>query len=137
MKLTKQAALGALSLTMIGVGIDHFVNPLPFERIVPAWLPSPHTLVLFSGFFEVCGGIGVLVPRTRCLAAWGLIALYVAVFPANINMAIHHIQLNPADTLPIWAMWAGLPFQGLFIAWAYWVTRETAQADAANGPPHS
>ncbi len=111
---------------MIGVGIDHFVNPTPFERIVPDWLPAPHALVIVSGFFEVLGGVGVLVPKTRRLAAWGLVALYVAVFPANINMAIHHLQLTPDGTLPVWAMWARLPFQFLFIAWAYAFTREPA-----------
>ena len=109
---------------MIAVGVTHFVNPEPFERIVPTWLPWPHVLVLVSGFFEVLGGIGVLVPKTRRSAAWGLVALYVAVFPANVNMALNHIQLSPTDTLPVWAMWARLPFQALFIAWAHWFTRD-------------
>jgi uncharacterized membrane protein len=119
----KRVALVLLGVAMIGVGVDHFVNPEPFERIVPAWLPAPHALVLISGFFEVMGGVGVLIPQTRRWAAWGLVALYVAVFPANLNMALNHIQLAPTDTLPVWAMWARLPFQALFIAWAYWFTR--------------
>jgi uncharacterized membrane protein len=124
MTRTKRAALVLLGVLMMGVGVDHFLNPTPFERIVPSWLPSPAMLVAVSGVFEVLGGVGVLVPRTRRFAAWGLVALYVAVFPANVNMAIHHIQLSPTDALPVWAMWARLPFQALFIAWAYWFTRD-------------
>ena len=118
----KPLALVLLGLSMIAIGVDHFLNPEPFVRIVPSWLPAPATLVLVSGFFEMLGGVGVLVPITRRFAAWGLIALYVAVFPANVNMAIHHIQLSDNGTLPVWAMWARLPFQALFIAWAYWFT---------------
>jgi len=121
---TRRAALGVLAAAMIAVGVTHFVNPAPFERIVPAWLPWPHPLVLVSGLFEVLGGIGVLVPKTRRFAAWGLVALYIAVFPANVNMALNHIQLSPTDALPVWAMWARLPLQALFIAWAWWFTRE-------------
>jgi uncharacterized membrane protein len=119
----KRAFRILVALAMIGVGIDHFANPAPFDRIVPPWLPAPHVLVLVSGFFEILGGVGLLVPRVRRMAAWGLVALYIAVFPANIHMAIHHVQLTPDGTLPIWAMWARLPFQALFIAGAYWLTR--------------
>jgi uncharacterized membrane protein len=111
---------------MIAIGVDHFANPAPFVRIVPAYLPYPAALVAISGFFEVLGGIGVLIPWTRRAAAWGLIALYVAVFPANINMAMNHVQLTPDGALPVWAMWARLPFQALFIACAAWLTRDGA-----------
>jgi uncharacterized membrane protein len=132
MTRTKRTALVLLGVIMIAVGLDHFLNPTPFERIVPRWLPSPAVLVAVSGFFEVLGGVGLLVPRTRRFAAWGLVALYVAVFPANVNMAVHQIQLAPTDTFPVWAMWARLPFQAVFIAWAYWLTRDDgAQAGAS------
>ncbi len=129
MPVTKRAALLLLGVAMMAVGIDHFVNPTPFERIVPSYLPAPHALVLISGLFEFLGGAGVLVPRTRRFAAWGLVALYVAVFPANVNMTIHHIQLEPGGTLPVWAMWLRLPFQALFIAWAYWFTPPPPSVD--------
>ena len=108
---------------MVGVGILHFVNPDPFVRIVPAALPAPLLLVYVSGVCEILGGLGLLVPKVRLYAAWGLIALYVAVFPANINMAIHHIQLNPEHSMPEWISWARLPFQVLFIALAYWLRK--------------
>lgn len=113
-----------LALAMIGVGIDHFVNPAPFVRIVPAWLPAPEFLVYLSGVCEAGLGALLLVPRTRALAGLGLVALYVAVFPANINMAVNHIDLDPLHPIPAWAAWARLPFQALFIAWALWVRKE-------------
>ncbi len=115
--------LVVMALAMVGVGILHFVQPEPFVRIMPAWLPAHLELVYISGAFEILGGLGLLVPRTRRLAAWGLIALFVAVFPANINMAIHEIQLDPADPMPVWAMWARLPLQAVLIGWAWWVGR--------------
>ncbi len=108
---------------MIGVGITHFTNPDPFVRIVPALLPAPLLLVYVSGVFEILGGLGLLIPRVRLYAAWGLIALYVAVFPANINMALNHIQLDPAHPIPEWAAWGRLPFQFLFIGAAYWLRK--------------
>lgn len=111
------------AIAMIGVGLLHFVSPEPFVKIVPAALPAPLALVYLSGFFEILGGAGLLVPRVRFWAAWGLIALYVAVFPANINMAVNHIQLDPANPIPEWAAWGRLPFQALFIGVAFWLRK--------------
>jgi len=118
----KLVALWVLALAMIAIGVLHFVQPKPFVRIVPKFLPAPLALVYVSGFFEIAGGVGLLVPATRVAAAWGLIALYIAVFPANIYMLTHNISLNPKKPIPRWALWARLPFQFLFIAWAYWFT---------------
>lgn len=109
---------------MTAIGVLHFVNPEPFIKIVPAFLPAARALVLVSGFFEIAGGVGLLVPRTRRWASYGLIALYLAVFPANVNMAVNHIQIG-ASPMPVWAMWMRLPFQVLFIAWAWWVGRDS------------
>ncbi len=122
MPLVKTVALWALAIFMVGVGVLHFVQPRPFERIVPKYLPAPRALVYISGFFEILGGLGLLIPATRMYAAWGLIALYIAVFPANIYMLTHDISLNPKKPIPRWALWARLPIQLLFIAWAYWFT---------------
>ena len=108
---------------MIAIGVLHFARPKPFVRIVPKFLPAPLALVYISGFFEILGGVGLLVPGTRTWAAWGLVALYVAVFPANIYMLTHNISLNPKKPIPRWALWLRLPFQFLFIAWAYWFTQ--------------
>lgn len=123
MKVIKRALLLLLAMLMVGVGIAHFQNPQPFTQMVPAMLPAPEALVFISGAFEVMGGVGLLVPHTRRHAAWGLILLFVAVFPANINMAVNEITPTGADPIPVWVLWARLPFQIVFIAWAHWYTR--------------
>jgi uncharacterized membrane protein len=107
---------------MILAGVMHFVAPKGFIRIVPRWLPAPAALVAVSGIFEVLGGVGLLVPATQRLAAWGLIALYVAVFPANVNMAVNRIPLGRRP-MATWMLWARLPLQLVLIAWAWWFTR--------------
>jgi uncharacterized membrane protein len=124
-----------LAVAMIGVGILHFVNPDPFVKIVPSALPAPLTLVYVSGFFEVLGGAGLLVPRVRRAAAWGLVALYVAVFPANVNMAVHHISFDDAHPFPPAALWLRLPLQIVLIALAYWMSRRDGTKDDL--PPHA
>lgn len=110
-----------LGLAMIGVGVLHFTATRSFEVIVPKWLPAPRWIVWISGVAEIAGGLGLLIPLTQVWAAWGLIALYVAVFPANINMAMNDLPLG-GKKVPRWAQWARLPFQALFIAWAWLFT---------------
>ena len=118
MHILRTALRWLLAVAMVGVGILHFTRAPSFTNIVPAWLPFPLLLVYVSGVCEV--GLGLLVQRTRRWAGLGLIALYVAVFPANINMALHP---ELGGDLPHWALYARLPFQVLFIAWAWWVSR--------------
>ena len=101
-------------------GIMHFVSPRPFEKLVPKALPNPRLLVHVSGVFEILGGVGLLVPFSREFAAWGLVALYVAVFPANVNQAVNDIQFR-GRTIPRWVLFARLPLQALLVAWALWV----------------
>lgn len=112
---------------MVGIGTLHFVRPEDFVKIVPAFLPAPLFLVYLSGFFEIAGGLGVLLERTRRLAGLGLVALYLAVFPANINMAVHDIQPAGAH-IPTAALWLRLPFQLLFIGVAWWLSRPSPAA---------
>ncbi len=115
-----------LAVSIITVGIIHFVKPAPFVKIMPPQLPYPLELVYISGFFELLGGIGLLIPLVSVAAAWGLIALFVAVFPANINMTINDIELEGIPHNPV-LYWARLPLQAVLIAWAWWYTRN-AQA---------
>jgi uncharacterized membrane protein len=110
-----------LVVAMVGIGVAHFARPGLFVSMVPSYLPAPLTLVLVSGFFEVLGAVGLLVPRVRRAASYGLVLLYLAVFPANLNMALHP-ELFP--DLPVAALWGRLPFQVLFIVWALWAGRE-------------
>ncbi|MFT3706407.1 MAG: DoxX family membrane protein [Archangium sp.] len=110
-----------LGFAMMGVGVLHFTATRAFETIVPKMLPAPKMIVWISGVAEIAGGLGLLIPMTQRWAAWGLIALYVAVFPANINMAINDLPLG-RQKVPRWAQWARLPFQALFIGWAWLYT---------------
>jgi uncharacterized membrane protein len=108
---------------MAYIGAQHFVQPDTFVVMIPSFLPSKLALVYISGVAEIAGGLGLLLPATRRAAAWGLILLYLAVFPANINMAINHIPFGDKP-VPDWVLWARLPLQAVFIAVAYWFTRE-------------
>jgi uncharacterized membrane protein len=108
---------------MVMMGILHFTHAATFASIMPAYLPWHLELVYLSGVFELGLGLALLFERTRRLAAWGLIALFVAVFPANINMALHPdlpiAGLPPGlPTPPPLALWLRLPLQFALIAWA-------------------
>jgi uncharacterized membrane protein len=113
---------------MIAAGVAHFATPEPFVRIVPSWLPAPLVLVWVSGVFEALGGAGLLVPRARRAASLGLIALFVAVFPANVNMAINHLTFDGVTPVSPTFLWLRLPFQVVLIAWAWWVGRDDPAA---------
>ncbi len=107
--------LGAL---FVVAGALHFITPDTYVRVMPPYIPAPRLMVLVSGFFEIAGGVGLLVPRLRRAAAWGLVALLVAVFPANIYMALHPGVLNL--DVPVWALWLRLPLQVVLIAAVLW-----------------
>lgn len=111
-----------LTLFMVGAGVNHFLSPEPYVGMMPAMLPAPLTLVYVSGVAEILGGLGLILPATRRLAAWGLIALFIAVFPANLNMAMNHLPLGTRP-LPSWALWGRLPLQLVLIWWAAAFTR--------------
>lgn len=113
-----------MTVVMVAAGVNHFINPPPYLGMMPAELPeSWHLpLVYLSGVFEVLGGLGLILPATRRFAAWGLIALFIAVFPANLNMALNELPLGK-DPIPTWALWARLPLQIVLIAWAYSIAR--------------
>jgi uncharacterized membrane protein len=116
-----------LGVAMIGIGVVHFVQPEPFVRIVPSWLPAPLVLVWVSGVFEVLGGVGLFVPRARRVAGLGLCALYVAVFPANVNMAVNHLTFDGVTPVPPVLLWGRLPLQAVLIALAWWVSRDDGE----------
>lgn len=111
--------LGAVSY--IAVGVMHFTHEAFFVRIVPPALPFPQTLVHVSGVAEILGGLGLLWLPTRRWASYGLVALLVAVYPANIYMALEPTQFR--DLAPPLALYLRLPLQVIFIAWALWVGR--------------
>lgn len=119
---TKDVFRWLLVVFAVLAGANHFRAPDVYLAMMPGALPAPLGLVYVSGVAEIAGGLGLIPRRTRRLAAWGLIALFIAVFPANVNMAINHLPLG-GKPMPSWALWARLPLQGVFVLWAYWFTR--------------
>jgi len=118
----KEILRGILAVSIIIVGLTHFIRPEQYARIVPPPFP-PLASVYLSGFFEILGGIGLLIPFVSVAAAWGLVSLFIAVFPANIYMTLHNIEIDGiphSQSLYV----ARLPFQAVLIAWAYWYTRQ-------------
>jgi len=116
----KKSVLFGLAAFFINVGIDHFVNPDFYLSIMPPTFPLHSEAVYLSGLFEVLGGVCVLIPRIRKIAGWGLVALLIAVYPANIYMAI---TPEAFPDLPIALLYARLALQFIFFFWAYSVTR--------------
>ena len=116
----KNLVLFGLSVFFIYFGIDHFINPDFYLSIMPPSFPLHEEAVYISGFFEIVGGIGVLIPRFRKIAGWGLVALLIAVYPANIYMAI---TPEAFPDIPVEMLYFRLVLQFLFFYWAYSVTR--------------
>jgi len=115
-----------LAAAMVAIGVLHFTMPKAFIAIVPKALPAPRELVLISGFFEILGGVGLLIPRVRQAAGAGLIALFVAVFPANVNMALQNRPIAGRHYPGL--LWLRLPLQLALIAWAWWCSRTDGES---------
>ncbi len=119
------AQIRAIAALFAVAGVSHFVAPDLFIHIVPPWLPdwlgTPRTLVHVSGMAELAGAAGVLIPATRRAAGWGLLALLVAVYPANVQMLID-ARATGASSWYVVALWIRLPLQPLL---GWWVWRRT------------
>ncbi len=98
---------------MTAMGLAHLAIPGPFVRVMPAYLPAHEALVFISGLAEIAGGVGLLVPKLRIAAGWWLVALLIAVFPTNVEMALH-----PPAGISTWILWLRLPLQIPLIIWA-------------------
>jgi uncharacterized membrane protein len=107
---------GAAGPFFVVAGILHFIKPRPYQGIVPPYLPAAEALVYASGVAEIAGGAGLIPEVTRRPAGWWLIATLVAVFPANVHMALHPDEF-PKVPGGAASLWARLPFQAVFIAW--------------------
>jgi uncharacterized membrane protein len=121
MWITRLALRLFLATLFIGAGVFHLVEPAFFLPIMPPWIPWPISCIVVSGGFELMGGVGLLVPNRRVqrFTGIGLTLLLLAVFPANIYMAVGHIQVHGSQP---WMAWARLPLQPLLIAGVLWVT---------------
>lgn len=104
----------------IFAGVMHFVVPRTYESIMPEYLPAQRELVYASGVAEIVAGATLLHPRTRRAGMWLAVATLVAVFPANLHMALNADRYD----IPAVALWARLPLQALLIAWAVAAGRE-------------
>ena len=110
---------GVMGVLYLGAGVMHFVVMRAYVAIVPGYLPAHHALVVVSGVAEMAGGLGVLVgvwfPGVGRAAAWGIVLLLLAVWPANLWM-VQHPELFP--WVPLWVAWVRLPLQVPLIWWA-------------------
>ena len=124
MLLVKQISKYFLAAALILGGINHFVMAELYLRIMPPYLPAHLLLVYLSGFLEIGFGIALLIPKFSRRAAWGIILLLIAVFPANIYMAMN-TNLFP-DLNPL-LIYLRLPLQFVLIAWVYWHTKDNGE----------
>lgn len=103
------------AILYVAAGANHFINPKPYLALMPPYVPAHSLMVVVSGVAEIVFGVGLLFPATRSISAWGLILLLLAIFPANVFMAVS----KRFRKIPAWLRWARLPLQGLLIWWAY------------------
>lgn len=122
--LSKAQSVGVAlaAVFYIVAGSLHFIKPDAYVKIVPPYIPWHVAMVRLSGGFEILGGMGLLVPQTRRAAAWGLVALLIAVFPANIYMATNPIDAGAVSIAPV-LRWGRLFLQPLLVWWLLWCTR--------------
>jgi uncharacterized membrane protein len=106
-------------------GVLHFVKPEAYVKIVPPYIPWHLLMVRISGVAEILGGLGLLASQTRRAAAWGLVALLIAVFPANLYMATDPIGAG-ALSIPPALRWGRLPVQILLVLWLLWCSKPPA-----------
>ena len=123
MSRTKLVLLWLMAVLYAFAGFNHLLNPDFYVLIMPPGLPNPEWLNVLSGLAEIVLGVFILEPRVRVYAAWGIIALLIAVFPANVYVTMENIGSGGPGTGTLMANWIRLPFQALFVLWAWWYTR--------------
>ncbi|MEP2026081.1 MAG: DoxX family protein [Reichenbachiella sp.] len=113
--MSQYISLYTLSAFYILAGVSHFLSPKFFLKIMPKWVPYPNAVNLLVGAIEIILGAAIVFDETRTLAAWGIITLLVAVFPANI----YHYQLAKRKSKQVIPTLIRMPLQGVLIYWAY------------------
>jgi uncharacterized membrane protein len=120
-----KVSLGLQAALYVLAGLNHFRDPGFYLPMMPPYLPAHLELVYLSGVAEVVLGLGLLIPQTRRLAAWGLVALLLAVLPANLHIALENVPLGGAEEgAGIWN-WVRVPFQIPLLIWAWWFTSKS------------
>ena len=118
----KRALLLLMAVFYTLAGVMHLFRPDFYLPMMPPYLPWHAELVWLSGVAELALGLAVLVPALRAPAAWGIVLLLIAVFPANVHIALHNVPVFGASEGAGIGNWIRLPVQGLLIAWAWWYT---------------
>lgn len=119
LKTFRDNARIATGIAFVLTGVSHFLIPEKFMEMMPPFLPMPLFLIYLSGLFEILGGVGLMISKTGFWAAIGLILLLLAVFPANIYVALNNVQLGGIMNYAIY-QWFRLPMQVVLIAWVWW-----------------
>lgn len=122
MSITKSVLLWFMGIFYMFAGSMHFLRPDAYLPMMPPYLPWHLALIYLSGLIEALVGVGVLIPSTRRIAAWATILLLIAIFPANIHIALHNVPLFGAEVGAGILNWVRLPLQGVLILWAWWYT---------------
>jgi uncharacterized membrane protein len=128
MSTTKRVLLYVMAGAYAFAGFNHLMNPEFYLAIMPPGLPNPEWLNVLSGLAEIILGVYLLAPRVRSLAAWGIIALLIAVFPANLHQALENVGPDGPGSGPGAVSYLRLPFQALFILWAWWYTGDEGES---------
>lgn len=126
MTIGKRIALLFLAALLISSGALHLVKPEVYLPMMPPYLPAHLPLVYLSGVFEILGGAGLLIPQLRRWAGLGVIALLIAIFPANIHIVMNDVPIAGHD-VPLWGHLLRLPLQGVMIWMAWWVSRDDSK----------
>ena len=124
MSRAKRVLMWLLAINLCVAGFMHLLRPAFFVGIIPPELPNPEWLNVISGLIEITLGVFLLEPRTRRYAAWGMIALFIAVFPANVYAALENVGAEGPGSGPGAVAYVRLPLQAVLIAWAWWYTRD-------------
>lgn len=114
----RDKACFAAAFAFLFTGISHFTNPARFIEMMPPFIPAHAEMVIISGIAEIAGAVGLMIPATRRAAGIGLLALLVAIFPANVYVAVagKTVQGMPSAA---WYYWVRLPFQYVYMVWIY------------------
>jgi uncharacterized membrane protein len=124
MSVIKRVLLWVMAAFYILAGLMHFIRPDYYMPMMPPYLPWHGPLIFLSGVAELGLGVAVLIPSLRPLAAWGIILLLIAIFPANIHIALHNVPVFGATEGAGIGNWVRLPLQGVLILWAWWYTHD-------------
>lgn len=123
MSILEMISLYLMAMAYIYAGISHFTNEKFFLKIMPPYLPYHKEIVAISGIVEIALGGMLCVPYTQFWAAWGIIALLIVVYPANIYMLQARLKGEKFRKMPVWGLWVRLAFQFVLLLWAYSHTR--------------